>query len=56
MLQQKKDYSILMETDVPLNNLNKKKIKLECKKKTKHGEVFAVSNSSTPSSESVKSP
>tara|TARA_B100001179_G_C18538110_1_gene380303 strand:- start:314 stop:1093 length:780 start_codon:yes stop_codon:yes gene_type:complete len=32
----------------------KKKIKLECKKKTKLGEVFAVSNSSTPSEKALK--
>ena len=31
-----------------------KKIKLECKKKTKPGEVYAVSNSSNPSEEILK--
>ena len=51
MLQPKEDYFILMEMDVHLKDWIKKKKKLECKKKTKPGEVYALSSSSKLSPE-----
>ena len=43
-----------METDIHLKNLNKKKYDQYVKKKTKHGEVHAVTHSFKPTSEVLK--